>query len=62
MVDSLGAAIKLTILPEKSEKRFVVETAAGTLALGTAEGFEEVVASHQGLRVPVIVIGHSGRR
>jgi hypothetical protein len=49
MVDSLGAAIKLTILPEKSEKRFVVETAAGTLALGTAEGFEEVVASHQGL-------------
>src|SRR5689334_6053763 len=49
MVDSLGATIKLTILPEKSEKRFVIETAAGTLGLGTAEGFEGFVASHQGL-------------
>jgi CHAT domain len=49
VVDSVAASVKLTILPEGSEKGFVVDTAVGTLAFGTVAGFEEIVSSHQGL-------------
>jgi hypothetical protein len=49
MPDGSGAAVKITILPDSSEKSFRVEGMPGSLEFGTASNFDQVIASRQGL-------------